>query len=147
MKLVDISLYVGHSKEAKPKLSLSQVGVTFYERDTNISYIYSPGKKWSKAEGVDPAATNQGNVFNGTSQLVQTDGAGKLPAIDGSQLTNLPSASSGYTEATLPAGSVGDRAYVTDSDRVLAVAIGTTVVGGGANDVPVWHDGTNWLVG
>lgn len=35
--------------------------------------------------------TTQGNTFNGASQLVQLDGDGKLPAIDGSQLTNLPS--------------------------------------------------------
>lgn len=35
--------------------------------------------------------TLQGNTFNGASQLVQLDASGKLPAIDGSQLTNLPS--------------------------------------------------------
>lgn len=35
--------------------------------------------------------TTQGNTFNGASQLVQLDSSGKLPAIDGSQLTNLPS--------------------------------------------------------
>lgn len=34
--------------------------------------------------------TTQGNTFNGASQLVQLDNTGKLPAIDGSQLTNLP---------------------------------------------------------
>lgn len=35
--------------------------------------------------------TTQGNTFNGVNQLVQLDDEGKLPAIDGSQLTNLPS--------------------------------------------------------
>lgn len=34
--------------------------------------------------------TTQGNTFNGVNQLVQLDSTGKLPAIDGSQLTNLP---------------------------------------------------------
>lgn len=37
--------------------------------------------------------TTQGNTFNGASQLVQLDGTGKLPAIDGSQLTNLSTGS------------------------------------------------------
>lgn len=37
--------------------------------------------------------TTQGNTFNGASQLVQLDSTGKLPAIDGSQLTNLPAGS------------------------------------------------------
>jgi hypothetical protein len=40
--------------------------------------------------GVDPSSvTLQGNIFNGTSQLVKTDGSGNLPALDGSALTNL----------------------------------------------------------
>lgn len=34
--------------------------------------------------------TRQGNTFNGANQLVQLDGDGKLPAVDGSQLINLP---------------------------------------------------------
>ncbi|HSW79349.1 MAG TPA: hypothetical protein VLG47_01080, partial [Candidatus Saccharimonadales bacterium] len=33
--------------------------------------------------------TKQGNVFNGVSQLVQTNGSGGLPALNGSLLTNL----------------------------------------------------------
>jgi len=36
------------------------------------------------------AVTKQGNTFNGASQLVQLDASTKLPAIDGSNLTNLP---------------------------------------------------------
>ena len=35
------------------------------------------------------AVTKQGNTFNGASQLVQLDASTKLPAIDGSNLTNL----------------------------------------------------------
>jgi hypothetical protein len=34
--------------------------------------------------------TMQGNTFNGAGQLVQLDGSGRLPAVDGSQLTGLP---------------------------------------------------------
>lgn len=36
--------------------------------------------------------TYQGNTFNGASQLVQLDGSIRLPAVDGSQLTNLTGA-------------------------------------------------------
>jgi hypothetical protein len=35
--------------------------------------------------------TKLGNIFNGANQLVKLDGSGKLPALDGSALTNLPS--------------------------------------------------------
>ena len=36
------------------------------------------------------AVTTQGNTFNGASQLVKLDASAKLPAVDGSNLTNLP---------------------------------------------------------
>jgi hypothetical protein len=39
--------------------------------------------------GANPQATNQGNLFNGNSQLVKTDVTGKIPIMDGSQLINL----------------------------------------------------------
>lgn len=48
----------------------------------------------------------------------------------------------GYTVATLPAGTAGDTAYVTDA---LAPAFLTAIVGGGAVVTPVFYDGTNWV--
>ena len=44
--------------------------------------------------------TKLGNIFNGASQLVLIDGTGKLPAIDGSALLNLPSTSGGAVLAS-----------------------------------------------
>lgn len=65
--------------------------------DVNISLKYS-NKFVLNNEALDLASTitTQGNTFNGASQLVQLDASGKLPAIDGSQLTNLPAGSSGF---------------------------------------------------
>jgi hypothetical protein len=48
----------------------------------------------------------------------------------------------GYTVATLPAGIIGQTAYVTDA---LAPAYLTAVVGGGAVVTPVFYDGTTWV--
>ena len=50
----------------------------------------------------------------------------------------------GYTVATLPTGVVGARAYVTNA---LAPTFGATVVTGGAVTIPVFYNGTNWIVG
>lgn len=46
----------------------------------------------AKVESVLTAqdVTKQGNTFNGASELVQLDADSKLPAVDGSNLTNLP---------------------------------------------------------
>jgi hypothetical protein len=50
----------------------------------------------------------------------------------------------GYTVATLPAGVVGAKAYVTNA---LTPVFGSTVVGGGSVTVPVFYNGSNWIVG
>lgn len=55
---------------------------------------------------LSPLVTKQGNVFNGALQLVRLDATGKLPAIDGSQLTNLPSA--GTDASLLTTGTLAD---------------------------------------
>jgi len=55
---------------------------------------------------------------------------------------NAPARLKSYTVATLPTGSAGDMAYVTDA---LAPVYLTTVVGGGSAITPVFYDGTNWV--
>ena len=54
-----------------------------------------------------------------------------------------PLRTTGYTVSTLPTGTVGMRTYVTDA---LAPSFGATVVGGGAVTIPVFYNGTNWIV-
>lgn len=52
-----------------------------------------------------------------------------------------------YTVATLPSASTlgaGARAFVSDAS---GPTFGATVAGGGAVNVPVYSDGTNWKVG
>lgn len=51
---------------------------------------------------------------------------------------------------SLPAAAtagVGARAFVTDGSTTLILGLGLAVTGGGANKVPVYSDGTNWIVG
>ena len=47
-----------------------------------------------------------------------------------------------YTVATLPAGVVGDRAYVTDATAPTYLG---ALTGGGAVTCPVFHNGTIWV--
>jgi len=50
----------------------------------------------------------------------------------------------GYLVASLPTGVTGATAYVTNA---LSPTFGATVVGGGAVTVPVFYNGSNWIVG
>jgi hypothetical protein len=68
----------------------AQVGLTNVADvdTTNASNIASGTLSDSR---LSSAVTTQGNTFNGASQLVKLDASAKLPAVDGSNLTNLPS--------------------------------------------------------
>lgn len=50
----------------------------------------------------------------------------------------------GYTVDTLPTGTQGDVAFVTDSSTSVFL---DPVVGGGAIVTPVFFDGADWVVG
>lgn len=67
-------------------------------------------------------------------------GANPITYVDPTTLSGLPL--TGYTVATLPAGTQGDLAFVTDA---LAPNYLVAVVGGGAVVTPVFYDGTNWV--
>jgi hypothetical protein len=41
----------------------------------------------------------------------------------------------------------GARAFVNDSNLAAATNFAAQITGGGANTVPVWSNGTNWLIG
>ena len=86
--------------------------------------------RWIEVTG----ATSSGNPTIGVS-------GGILGITCSVAITGVVS-TSGYTVATLPAGTVGDRAYVTDA---LAPAYGVAVAGGGAVTVPVFYNGAAWI--
>lgn len=68
-------------------------------------------------------------------------GTGNGPTLNNA-VAGTPFRFHGYTVATLPAGTVGDTAYVTDA---MAPAFLTTLVGGGAVTSPAFYDNTNWV--
>ena len=45
------------------------------------------------------------------------------------------------------AATAGQRKFVTDANATMTAGIGAVVAGGGANNVPVYSDGTNWRIG
>lgn len=60
--------------------------------------------------------TTQGNLFNGLDQLVKLDSSGKLPAVDGSQLTGVSSGSlvnSGVSAGTYKSVTVNSKGIIT----------------------------------
>ena len=86
---------------------------------------------------------------DGVNERMRLDNSGNLlvglTSATGVALLQVsgPIRTTGYTVATLPAGTVGMRTYVTDA---LAPAFGVAVAGSGAVTIPVFYDGANWIV-
>ena len=84
-------------------------------------------------------------LVGGNAILVRNNNSGGTANVAGttfSQLVKTPY----YTVANLPAAlaSSGGRAMVTDAN---ATTFGSIVVGSGTNIVPVFSNGTNWIIG
>jgi hypothetical protein len=69
--------------------------------------------------------TLQGNTFNGVNQLVRLDGSGKLPAIDGSQLTGLISQIANLSDVQLTDLQIGQSLSYNGSKWVNSAVTAT----------------------
>jgi hypothetical protein len=81
-----------------------------------------------------------------SNYIVLSDGLGNANLyIDNNKNTILAGTvrTAGYTVGTLPAGVVGMRAYVTDANATTFYSV---VTSGGANVVPVFYNGANWVI-
>jgi hypothetical protein len=130
---------------------------------TSLLATYS-GARWNAAIGSDRLVL-ENTSWLGFSSLPGTnanfplggnvdtrlyrDSAGVVKITDGSAGTGYLKLIPTTVGALTPAGTVGagTKAFVTDSTSTLSAHHGQVVVGGGTNFVPVFSDGTNWIVG
>lgn len=82
------------------------------------------------------------NIMSASQHQFQYAGSDVLTLSATSAVATVPVIMPSYTVATLPAGTVGMRAYVTDA---LAPTYNAVLVGGGAIKVPAFYNGTAWV--
>lgn len=100
---------------------------------------YTPANTLSDT---DTTVTKQGNTFNGASQLVQMSSDSKLPAIDGSNLTNLPIPSfdqPAYIPYAVNSGAVDSNGYANFISKVDNATVSFTT---SPNLVMTYPDGS-----
>lgn len=105
-----------------------------------MSTVISAGTTTNTAYNVNPDTS-------GSLALATGSGPTTAVTIDGSQNTVFAGTIRmvGYTVSALPAAGVaGRRAYVTNALNPVSLS---AVVGGGALTVPVFDNGTTWIVG
>jgi hypothetical protein len=126
------------------KTTTNQVGASILAHDTLVAFgsnAYAGAGNvavalLSQAGGVG-TYTVYGFPSGGVSIGNTSDPGAKNLSVSGTVSTG------GYTVATLPTGVTGARAYVTNA---LAPTYGANVAGGGAVTVPVFFNGSNWIV-
>lgn len=90
-----------------------------------------------------------GGIFSGNVQAVNGNFTGLIQqnantVVDTNRLIYLRV----FVVSALPASPPnGVTAFVSDSTQTLTAGIGTAVVGGGANNVPVYSDAGTWKIG
>jgi hypothetical protein len=77
----------------------------------------------------------------GSTVQLNTNGCGTTPVLKTGEQTIL---SGGYTVSTLPAGTTGARAYVTDA---VACTFLASLTGSGSTVCPVFYNGAAWVGG
>jgi hypothetical protein len=88
------------------------------------------------------SATLANNIIFASGSAVRAQFDGTNWKLSGSVSATSTLITGGFTVATLPAGTVGMRAYVTNA---LTPSFGTTLVGGGTVVATAFYNGTNWI--
>jgi hypothetical protein len=104
---------------------IHDVKITSVQNNDGLIYDNSLGY-WKNSNTV----TLQGNTFNAANKLVQLDGTAKLPAIDGSQLTNLPTPTTPTLATVTTAGNTTTNAITVGGLTVATNLIYTDTVNG-----------------
>jgi len=92
--------------------------------------------------GYNAIGAGSNSVVLGNDSITKT-------VLRGDVETNGTVTTGAYTVATLPTPATGMRCYVTDSNRSASTHFGSTVIAAGGGTeyvVPVFYDGTNWII-
>jgi hypothetical protein len=109
---------------------------------TNLSF--SGGTLNASSSMVYPAAGIPNSTGSAWGSSYSVTGTGTNVVLDNKPTIKEPIIGTGYTVATLPAGTIGMRTYVTDA---LAPTFLGALTGGGAIKAPVFYNGTAWVAG
>ena len=132
-----------------PKIAgLTTYGAMF-SHDATGNFIDNPNL--TIVNGVLTMAYSTAKVLASATNLVldSTSGTVNLGGTAARVIALAPVIFKNFTVATLPAAASNTygKAFVTDANATMTAGIGAIVVGGGANIVPVYCDGTNWRIG
>lgn len=147
-------IYVGRGNTSSAMPSYIDIKGNYINGTSNGIHLYAadsvtigPQSMGAGTNTIDAGVT--GTQWSSENAVTDNSTAGQTTYIRGN--TGYIQALNFNTQAVLVAalGSAtkGSRKFVSDSNAALTAGIGGIVAGGGANNVPVIADGTNWRIG
>lgn len=132
--------FIKFTKDGTTQFIVNKAGIV--TAATGFSVGTAAGTSTSTNINSDRVYVGSGNTLNlGSSANTNT------VILDGSiNKSNTAFGTKGYTVSTLPTGTTGMVAHVTDGDAGLAWGATVTNSGGGATKYLVWYNGSNWTV-
>jgi hypothetical protein len=144
--------YWHHRSNATSLMTVGNVSRNFAEFNGSFGLILTSDMplRWTSSTSIDGGDTN----INRSSAGVLRIGTTATNALGSLQLTNLTATGivtlGTYTVGTLPSAAANTRARAFASDSNLAfnsTNLGSTVTAGGSTLVPVFSNGSNWVIG
>lgn len=134
------SIRLGNGSAAAPSLALAGPTTGWYGEGTDsVRAAIQGALRWSiGGQGITGVTDGNFLELGLTGPVRLTHSASRLTLSTGDAFNLAPTAF-----ASLPTGSEGDLACVTDSNTATW---GATIAGGGANNVLAYFNGTNWTV-
>jgi hypothetical protein len=132
-------IFLGDSNNRAVSTALSAVALSSFNNDLGLATVATSGA-YSDLSGTPTLGTAAAlDVGTGVGNVVQLDGSSRLPAVDGSQLTNLPSGGWTYSAITADPGNA-QLGYHYSCTGTFTITLPTT--GSAGQEIRVKNMGT-----
>lgn len=136
----------------------NRLSINWFDKDRNSlgntsgGNVWAPSTSWTRlnVRGDVTADAPSGTAYARIKHTCNRGGSANVHRIDNIKaiVRSFPISTGITTFAALPSTPrAGDRNAISDCNTTLAAGIGTNAAAGGANKVPVWYDGSNWIIG
>jgi hypothetical protein len=145
-----LTTYPGAVGSYKHPMQVSALGRFYISGSSSEVDVDAQLARFALYESTSTIATIQARHYNdaGDALRIKDGSDSRAAGIKGNGDADFRTERLGvFAFANLPSGTQGQRCFCNDSNQTLAAGIGTALAAGGANFVPCFYDGSQWVIG